>query len=74
MKSVQTLKTSNELVLAYATWLFALVGQCTVSNPKTKNLHNWWHISLDARKEFINGFYAVWNNYKYTASSVEKYR
>jgi hypothetical protein len=65
MKHVRTLQDGIEIVLAYATWLFAVVGSVTVSNAGIEREHDWWMIRESDRTRFINGFYAAYNNYRW---------
>ena len=74
LKGVRILKTSIEIILAYATYLIAMVGEATVTNITVNEKSDWFHIKEVYRKQYIQAFYASYNNYKNTVHSGTSYR
>ena len=76
LKHVRTLKEPIEVILAYATFLFAMIGQKTVSNVTIdkKSRSDWFHINEKYRKNYIMAFYAAFRNYGNTVHKGNPYR
>jgi len=78
LKGVRKLETPIEIILSYATYLIAMIGEATVTNITTgssnKGRSDWFHIKEQYRSEYIRGFYAAYGNYKNTVHPGTKYR
>jgi hypothetical protein len=76
LKYVRTLKEPIEVILAYATFLFAMIGQKTVSNVTIdkRSKSDWFHINEKYRKNYIMAFYAAFRNYGNTVHKGNPYR
>jgi hypothetical protein len=78
MKGVRKLETPIEIILSYATYLIAMIGEATVTNITTKSSNkgrsDWFHIKEQYRSEYIRGFYAAYGNYKNTVHPDTRYR
>jgi predicted transcriptional regulator len=74
LKGVRILKTPIEIILAYATYLIAMIGETTVTNIKVTKTSDWFHIKEKHHKEYIQAFYASYTNYKNTVHPGTSYR
>ena len=74
LKGVRILETSIEIILAYATYLIAMVGEATVSNISVGGRSDWFHIKETYRNQYIQAFYASYSNYKNTVHPDTSYR
>jgi predicted transcriptional regulator len=74
LKGVRILTTPIEIILAYATYLIAMIGETTVTNIKVNKTSDWFHIKEKHHKEYIHAFYASYTNYKNTVHPGTSYR
>jgi hypothetical protein len=75
MKGSRELKEPIEIILAYATYLYAIIGALTVSNISTPgNKSDWFHINERYRRNYINAFYASYSNYHNSVRKGYPYR
>ena len=79
LKGVRKLATSNlntsiAIILSYATYLIAMVGEATVTNIKVTKTSDWFHIKEKYYKDYIHAFYASYVNYKHTVHPGTSYR
>ena len=74
LKGVGILTTPIEIILAYATYLIAMIGEITVTNIKVTKTSDWFHIKEKHHKEYIHAFYASYTNYKNTVHPGTSYR
>jgi hypothetical protein len=78
LKDVRKLTTPFEIILSFAIYLIAMVGQSTVSNTTSdKNSGvkgDWYNIKEEYRMGYIRAFYATFNNYNQIVKRGLPYR
>jgi hypothetical protein len=78
LKDVRKLREPFEIILSFAIYLMAMIGQITTSNStstkESKLKGDWFHIREQHRMGFIRAFYAAFNNYNQIVKRGLPYR